>query len=54
MNESASDKLANLRTLQETQEAENYVPVSVDEDGFYYIGDMMFTDFKSALRYLKQ
>jgi hypothetical protein len=54
MNESASDKLANLRTLQENQEAENYIPVSVDEDGFYYIGDMIFTDFKSALRYLRK
>jgi hypothetical protein len=54
MSESASDKLSNLRTLQEAQDSENYIPVSVDEDGFYYIGDIIFTDFKSALRYLRK
>ena len=54
MIESAFKKLENLKALQEIQEAENYVPVSVDEDGFYFIGEMIFSDFKSALRYLKK
>ena len=54
MKESNADRLANLRELQENQKEEDYIPVSVDEDGFYYIGDRIFTNFKSALRYLRK
>jgi hypothetical protein len=49
----AQDKLNNLETLHKTL-GENPPPVTVDEDGFYYIGDQIFTDFKTALRSIKK
>jgi len=53
--ETAHEKLKNLQTLQEMQGQEiNPPPVSVDEDGFYYVGNEIFTDFKSALKSIKQ
>lgn len=54
MNESAWQKIENLKTLQENQDSEIHLPITVDEDGFYYIGENIFTDFKSALKYLKK
>ena len=54
MSETAYEKLKNLQALQEVQDSENYIPVTVDEDGFYYIGDMIFNSFKAALKYLKR
>jgi hypothetical protein len=54
MSETAFDKLANLKTLQEIQDLESRLSVSVDEYGFYYIGDMIFNSFKAALKYLNK
>jgi hypothetical protein len=53
MNETAEIKLANLQTLQVcAKDQEMNVAISVDEDGFYIIGDRMFTDYKSALKFI--
>ena len=53
--ETAHEKLNNLQTLQKMQAQEiNPLPVSVDEDGFYYVGNEIFVDFKSALKSIKQ
>jgi hypothetical protein len=53
MNETAEIKLANLQTLQVcAKDQEMNVSISVDEDGFYLIGNRMFTDYKSALKFI--
>lgn len=53
MNETAEIKLANLQTLQIcAKDQEMNVAIFVDEDGFYIIGDRMFTDYKSALKFI--
>jgi hypothetical protein len=53
MNETAAEKLANLQTLQVcAKDQEMNVSISVDEDGFYLIGNRMFTDYKSALKFI--
>jgi hypothetical protein len=53
MNETAEIKLANLQTLQVcAKDQEMNVTISVDEDGFYIIGNRMFTDYKSALKFI--
>jgi hypothetical protein len=53
MNETAEIKLANLQTLQVcAKDQEMNVAISVDEDGFYIIGDRMFTNYKSALKFI--
>ena len=53
MNETAEIKLANLQTLQVcAKDQEMNVSISVDEDGFYIIGNRMFTDYKSALKFI--
>lgn len=53
MNETAAEKLANLQTLQVcAKDQEMNVTISADEDGFYLIGDRMFTDYKSALKFI--
>lgn len=51
--ETAQERLDNLETLQK-KFGENPLPVSVDEDGFYYIGEEIFTDFKTALKSIKK
>jgi hypothetical protein len=53
MNETAEIKLANLQTLQVcAKDQEMNVSISVDADGFYIIGDRMFTDYNSALKFI--
>lgn len=53
MNETAAEKLANLQTLQVcAKDQEMNISISVDEDGFYLIGNRMFTDYKSALKFI--
>ena len=53
MLETAQTKLDNLQTLQVcAKDQEMNVSISVDEDGFYIIGDRMFTDYKSALKFI--
>jgi len=51
--ETAQEKLNNLETLHR-KFGENPPPVTVDEDGFYYIGEEIFTDFKAALKSIKK
>lgn len=53
MNETAAEKLANLQTLQVcAKDQEINISISVDEDGFYLIGNRMFPDYKSALKFI--
>ena len=53
MLETAQTKLDNLQTLQVCAKDQGMeVTISVDEDGFYYIGEKMFTNYKTALRSL--
>jgi|LakMenEpi03Aug12_release.lakeMendotaPanAssembly.Ray.scaffolds.fasta_scaffold1486080_1 hypothetical protein len=47
--ETAYQKIDNLEKLGRMLAGKEAAPtIHVDEDGFYYIGERMFTDFRAA------
>lgn len=53
MNLTAQEKLDNLETLAHCAKAQGFAAnITIDEDGYYIIGNLMFADYKSALKFI--
>lgn len=49
----AQEKLDNLETLAHCAKEQGFAAnITIDEDGFYIIGNLMFADYKSALKFI--